>query len=127
MVDRAGTVERLALELARAIGGLGNRISGERLLDLLAELGTAFPPALVAHPQVRAAQETVANVSGALEPAAAALQVAITAGNDAEILVQGAALLARCGQIGQAYQELGNAIGTVGPALPGVPAPQVAD
>ncbi|MEJ3750511.1 DUF6603 domain-containing protein [Actinomycetes bacterium KLBMP 9797] len=127
MVDKAGTVERLGLELARAIGALGNRMSGERLLDLLAELGTAFPPELVAHPEVRAAQETVAAVTGALEPVVAALEAAITAGDDAQILAQGAALLARCGQMSQAYQELGGAVGTVGPTLPGVPAPQVAD
>jgi hypothetical protein len=127
MVDRADTVELLGLELARAIGALGDRMSGERLLDLLAELGTAFPPELVANAQVRAAQQTVASVTRPLEPTAAALEAAITAGNGAEILAQSAALLTRCGQIGQAYQELGASIGTVGPTLPGVPAAQVAD
>ncbi|MEU7867123.1 DUF6603 domain-containing protein [Dactylosporangium sp. NPDC049140] len=126
-MDKAGTVERLGLELARAIGAMGRRMTGERLLDLLAELGTVFPPQLVADARVRAAQQTVAAVTDALEPATAALQGAITAGDDAAIAVQGAALLARCGQIGQAYQELGGAIGTVGPTLPGVPAAQVAD
>ncbi|WP_084735641.1 DUF6603 domain-containing protein [Actinophytocola xinjiangensis] len=127
MVDSAGTVERLGLELARAIGALGNRLSGNRLLDLLAELGTVFPPALVANPTVKAAQQAVATATGALEPTATALRDAVTAGDTAGILARGAELLTRCGQLGPAYQQLAGAIGTVGPTLPGVPADQVAD
>ncbi|OXM49355.1 hypothetical protein CFP71_30085 [Amycolatopsis thailandensis] len=127
MADRAGTVEQLALELARAIAALGDRMVGERLLDLLAELGTVFPPALVTNAQVRAAQDSVATVTKTMAPAAAALESAIASGNTAEIVARSAEVLTRCGQIGQSYLALGTAIGTVGPTLPGVPAQQVAD
>jgi N-acetylneuraminic acid mutarotase len=126
MVETAGTIERLALELARALTDMGSRMSGDRLLDVLAELGTAFPPALLTSPQVSAAQQTLGATTAGLDPVVKALLAAIDTGNTGEVLAQGAALLARFGQVSQAYLELGGALDAVGPTLPGVTPQQVA-
>ncbi|MDQ2588400.1 DUF6603 domain-containing protein [Saccharothrix yanglingensis] len=127
MADTAGTVEQIALDLARALTGLGNRIAGDRLLDLLAELGTAFPPALLTKPQIVAAQQSIGHTSATVSSAAQSLLGAVGAGEADEIVAKGAALLTACGRTAEAYLELANALQAVGPTLPGITPTQVAD
>ena len=44
MADNAGTLERLALELAGLLSDAGARMSPDAVLDTFSKLGVTFPP-----------------------------------------------------------------------------------
>lgn len=120
MADAAGSIEHLAIELAGVLGRTTNRFGDDGALDTFDELGVHFPPEFLTQPQITAARQTVFTVGAELRPLTQTLVTAIEGGDDAGVAAAAVALLTQCGRAGAALPELASAIGTNGPALPGV-------
>jgi hypothetical protein len=127
MPDRAGTAERLAIELARVLRPIAGRLSDEGVLDTFEELGVRFPDGFRTDPTVAAARSTILNVTGELDGLIEELFDAIDAGDPGGISAAGLALVAQVGRVFEAFGELIGAVQAVGPTLPGITPEQVAE
>jgi hypothetical protein len=77
MAERAGTLELVGVELASVLAPLEDRLRGGEILDLLAELGFAFPSELTEQGDLVQALEDAAGAAGKLPGLAAQLVAAI--------------------------------------------------
>ena len=127
MSGQAGTLEQLALELAGMLGQVGTRMQSGRVRETLGLLGVYFPEQLLADAQFVAAADATAAAARAVEPEVAALVAAIEAEDTVQIVARVASVITRAGQTVQSFAAVGNRLQVVGPTLPGVTAPQVAD
>jgi hypothetical protein len=125
--DQAGTLERLAGQLAAILAPIAGRLSDGQILATLADLGVQFPQALVTDPAITAARQAIINSAEQLEPLAADLATAIEAQQVAQMVAAGVALTEQCTRLVMSLSELATALQTAGPALPGISAAQVAD
>lgn len=127
MPDQAGTVERLAIELARAIARIAGKLSDDVVLDTLEELGVRFPDAFVTDPVIAAARNTIVTVTGELDGLVAQLGDAIDSGDTTGMVAAGLALVTQVGRVTAAIPELGNAVQNRGPTFPGVTPAQITE
>jgi hypothetical protein len=129
MADAAGSIERLATELAQVLGRTTNRFGDAEgaALDTFEELGVRFPEAVLTQPQITAARHTIFTVGAELAPLTQALITAIDGGDDAGVVGASAALLTQCGRVVAAFPELASALTAAGPALPGITAAQISE
>jgi hypothetical protein len=126
MPDHAGTVERLAIELAEVIGRIAGKLTDDEVLDTLEELGVRFPEQLLADPAITAARSTVATAAGQLSGLVKELSNAIDAGDTAATLAASLSLVTQIGRVTAAIPELAAALTSRGPTLPGITAAMVA-
>lgn len=127
MPDQAGTVERVAIELARTLRPIAARLSDEAVLDTFEELGIRFPDEFLSQPAISAARSTIVTVTAELDGLISQLFDAIAADDVAAITAAGLALVAQVGRVVASFAELTGAIQTVGPTLPGVTPAQIAE
>ncbi len=81
-----GTLDLIALELAKALDPVAERLTPGQIVDLFAELGLQFPPALQAEGAFLGALATAAADIAALAPLIPQLITAIDGGDDATML-----------------------------------------
>lgn len=125
MPDQAGTLERLAAQLAAILGAIAGRLSDGQILSTLAELGVQFPPALVTDPTITPARKQIISSAEQLGPLAADLIAAIDAQQVTQMVTAGVALTEQCTRLIASFSELATALQTAGPGLPGISAAQV--
>ena len=94
MANQPGTLEQIAIGVARALSRLVDRFGDDELEESLARLGIAFPPALLAQPQVAAARNGLTAAAAQLPAAIDALIAAAQAEDLQQIIARGADLLA---------------------------------
>jgi hypothetical protein len=123
--DQAGTVERLAVELAHLLARIAGRLSDGQVLDTFEQLGVRFPAQFVTDPAISAARSTIVTVTAELDGLVSDLTDAIEQQDVASMVAAGLALLTQCGRVTAAFPELANAIQAAGPALPGVTQAQI--
>jgi hypothetical protein len=119
-VADAGTLERLAIELAGVLGRTTNRFGDDGALDTFDQLGVHFPDEFLTEPRITAARQTIFTVGNELQPLTAELVTAIEAGDDTTTIAASLALLTQCGRVTAAFPELADALRTAGPTLPGI-------
>ncbi len=127
MADQAGTVERLAIELATVLRRVAGKLADDMVLDTFEQLGVRFPEAFRADATITAARTTVVTVTGELDGLIEGVGDAIESGDTAGMVAAALALVTQVGRIGAAIPELAGAIQTRGPTLPGITAAQVAE
>jgi hypothetical protein len=91
----AGTLERIAREIASALAPLEQRLSAEGARPFLGELGLRLPPALEQNAQITGALTTAAASAAGLGPLVTALTNAIAADDVEQILSASANLVAK--------------------------------
>ena len=120
-----GTFELLALELARALGPLADRLRDpHHARMLLVELGLVIPETSVS-PALATALQTVSTSAHALVDEADELKTAIDGGDTAAIIVKGASLARTIATLVEAFDTIANQVAALG-SVPGVSAADLA-
>jgi hypothetical protein len=125
--DQAGTLERLAAQLAAILAPIAGRLSDGQILGTLAELGVQFPQALVTDPTITPARKQIISSAEQLGPLVADLAAAIEAQQVTQIVAAGVAVTDQCTRLIASLSALATALQTAGPALPGISAAQVTE
>ncbi|MGH9247999.1 MAG: DUF6603 domain-containing protein [Acidimicrobiales bacterium] len=127
MPDQAGTLERVAEQLAAVLEPISTLLDDEEVLDTLALLGVAFPEELLTEPTITAARQTVVGAAEQLGPLTTELAAAIEAEDVARMTAASVSLVTQCVRLVVSFDELVSALQAAGPTLPGVTAAQVAE
>ncbi|GAB2831290.1 hypothetical protein GCM10027176_39530 [Actinoallomurus bryophytorum] len=127
MADHAGSLEHLAVQLARVLTRVTARFGDQTVLGTFDELGVRFPDEFLTNAPIAAARHTIFTVGAELDTLTTNLTTAMSDGDDAGITVAAAALLTQCGRVTAAFPELATAIGTAGPTLPGITQAQITE
>jgi hypothetical protein len=127
MAEPAGTLERLALELAQVVRRIAGKLNDDEVLDTLERLGVRFPDQLLDDATITAARTTIRTAAGQLDGLITQLRTAIDAGDTAGMATAALALVTQVGRVGAAIPELAGAIQSRGPTLPGITAAMVAE
>jgi hypothetical protein len=125
MPDQAGTLERLAVQLGRAVGQLAVNLDDGHALETFAALGVRFPAGFLNEQAITPARSTAAGAADAVDSATAVLADTIRTGTPAAIVAAGTALLTGVGSTFTAVDALGDQIRRHGAALPGIDQQQV--
>jgi hypothetical protein len=107
----AGTMERVAVEVARMLEPLTERLATGQVVPLFAELGLPLPPALAASPAVKDAVSAALSVLNAVPAAATGLVDADAGGDDAVAAALAELLMVMTGAYA-AVRALGTAVRT---------------
>jgi hypothetical protein len=124
MADAAGTIEHIAIELARTVGVTTGRMRGVRLATTLADLGIGVAPIPAG---VVTAASTAAGAADAIAQATQDLVTAIDASDEAAIVLKSAALVTAIGQVISGFAQIASALQTAGVAVPADFATRVLD
>ena len=106
MADRAGSVERIAIELAGSLNRLAVALHEDQVLETLARFGVAFPPSLLTHPGFAAARLSTASAAEELGPAVRGLVEAIENEDIQGIVTRGITVLNAVGGVIGSFGEL---------------------
>ncbi len=118
MATKPGTVEQIAIRLARALAGLADRLVDDEFLETIARLGLVLPPAVLTQPAVVTARTTLTTSASALPATIDQLLAAVDADDLAGVLQHGAALLTDANALITAFETLPAAIDAVRSAFP---------
>ncbi len=110
-----GTLERVAISLARLLSPLEERMQAGEARLLLAELGLQFPPALDAAPGFANALQTSATDLRALLPLVKELIDAIKAENIGTVISKGTELFGKVKGVVEGFTTLANQVRAFGP------------
>ncbi|UXY32071.1 DUF6603 domain-containing protein [Streptomyces sp. HUAS TT20] len=127
MAEAAGSIERVATELAGVFTRITNKLGDDSVIDTFEQLGVHFPDAFLTEPTISAARLTVYGCGAELRPLTQQLTAAIAAGDQAAIAAASFALITQFGRVVEALPELANALATAGPTLPGITEAQIAE
>jgi hypothetical protein len=127
VADRAGTLERLALELGSALRRVGALLGPDEVLHTFAEFGVAFPPELLTHPGFSSAQQTTVAAAGALSSDMEQLVAAIEAEDVGQIAASGVQLIEAARGVIASFNDLTAQLQAAGHTLPGVTPAQIAE
>jgi hypothetical protein len=116
MPDSAGTLERIAIELANALSKIPGRLGSDRLSQTLTDLGIGFPGAIPSG--VTDAGNAAAAAAGSISDTLQGLITAIENDDTVTIVADGVELIARCGQVIEGFAALANGLSTAGVAIP---------
>ncbi|HET9831141.1 MAG TPA: hypothetical protein VFP91_05520, partial [Vicinamibacterales bacterium] len=117
----AGTLELVALELARALEPLANALhDSHHARILIAELGLVMPEQVIT-PALQTAFQAVHTGAHEIGDEAEALKTAIDAGNVGDIIVKGASLVRTIATLVKAFDTIKNEITALG-SIPSVSA-----
>ncbi|MQA95426.1 MAG: hypothetical protein GEV11_12535 [Streptosporangiales bacterium] len=125
MPEVAGSIERVATELADVLTRITNKLGDDSVLDTFELLGVRFPEQFLTEPTITAARSTIYNCGAELRPLTQELLSAITSGNETSVAAASFALVTQCGRVTASLPELANALGTAGPNLPGITKEQI--
>jgi hypothetical protein len=114
MADASGTLETLALELGRALKPLAQLLGPE----IFVRLGIDLPPSVNGDATLNARLTTAKTKAAELEPAINDLAAAIGGDNPANIIVAGAALIAKIAELVADLDQVGAALNQAANALP---------
>jgi hypothetical protein len=126
MAGQAGSLERLAIEYAAALGELAKWLDGEATLSTLEEFGAQYPPELLTHPGFAAAQRATVGAARELSGAVGDLMAAVQAGDVVQIVARAVHVLGRARALTDSFGQLGAQLQAAGGAL-GVPPAQVSN
>ncbi len=115
-----GTLELIALELARALQPLADRLSAGKILDLFSELGLQFPPALQSQTAFVTSLTTAGTAVANLAPLVAQLTTAIENDDDAAIVSTAAKVLDALRTLLPALDTIGTELQGLSGSLPGM-------
>lgn len=118
MAAQPGTLEQIAIGLARTLARLPQNFAGEQFATTLARLGIDFPPLLLATPGVVAARDALTAAANALPAKVDAVISAVQADDLAGVVSQGRALLDDVKQLVESFDSLPAAIDAARPAFP---------
>jgi hypothetical protein len=118
MANQPGTLEQIAIHLARAVARLPERFAGDEFATTLARLGISFPPGLLADPAVVAARNALSTAADALPAKVDALLAAVQAEDLAAIIAQGSALLNDVDDLVESFDTLPAALDAARAAFP---------
>ncbi len=110
-----GTLERIAISLARLLAPLEERMQADEARLLFAELGLQFPPALEAAPGFVSAVQTTATAIQPLLPLVGQLITAIQAENISDTISKGGDLFTSVKSVVDGFTALANAVKAAGP------------
>lgn len=127
MAGNAGTLELLALELARALQPLGQRLSGASAEDFIAELGLRLPAGMIGQVQVTSAFGATGAASASLGPLVVELDQAIAENAAAQIARLGKSLITALNWVIDGTSQLGAALSGAAATLPGLTLQQRAE
>src|SRR6266545_3279770 len=127
MADQPGTLEQIAIGVARALARLTGRFGDEEFEATLGRLGIAFPPALLAQPQVVSVRNDLTAAAGDLPATIDSLIAAAAAEDLAQIIVRGQNLLSDVNDLIGAFDDLPQAIDAVRSAFPEISDVQFAE
>lgn len=126
MAASAGTLERIAVELAQAVGSLRHWVSDEQIFDLLAEFGVRFPDSLLSESMFAESLAEVRGAVEALDDAAAALGAAIASPSGAASLAAATLTVLDATRLTlDRVQSLGDTINSVGRTATDIPDAQI--
>jgi hypothetical protein len=115
-----GTLEALALELARSLQPLADRLTSSEILDLFAELGLRFPPALQGQASFVNALTGASSAISNLRPLIDRLETAIKNGDAAAMASVASQVINLVKAVAPALTSIGTELNAVAGALPGV-------
>jgi hypothetical protein len=115
-----GTLEVIALELAKALQPLADRLSGGEIVDLFSELGLQFPPALQSQTAFVGALTTAGTSVANLAPLIAQLTTAIENGDDATIVTTAVKVVEALRTLLPALDTIGTQLQGLAGSLPGM-------
>jgi hypothetical protein len=118
----AGTLELLAREFGRALEPLEQRLTAGQILDLFAELGLQFPPALTADAAFVTALGNASGAAKKISPIVAQLDAAIAAGNEPAVAAVGVQLLQQVKATVGAFDAIAQRLGALASSLGMMPA-----
>ena len=127
MAEAAGSIERVATELAGVFTRITNKLGDDSAIDTFEQLGVHFPDEFLTEPTISAARLTVYGCGAELRPLTQQLAAAIASGDQAAVAGASFALITQFGRVVEALPELANALATAGPTLPGITAAQIAE
>jgi hypothetical protein len=110
MASTPGTLEQIAIRLARALTRLTSRLDDEECSDTLSRLGLVLPPGLLTHPAVVSARTALTTSAAALPPTIDQLLAAVDAEDLAGVLQHGTQLLTDANALINAFDTLPAAI-----------------
>jgi hypothetical protein len=120
MAEAAGSIERVATELAGVFTRITNKLGDDSVIDTFEQLGVHFPDEFLTQPAISAARLTVYGCGAELRPLTQQLTAAIASGDQAAVAGASFALITQFGRVVEALPELANALATSGPTLPGI-------
>jgi hypothetical protein len=99
MAGQAGTLELLAMQLAKALQPLETQLASGNIGTFMAQLGLRLPDSIAGDAQLGASIASVATAAGALGPVISQLESAIEADDAAGIISAGVTLIGKLGDL----------------------------
>jgi hypothetical protein len=127
MAAQPGTLEILSREIALALAPLEERLQNDGALQLMADLGLRFPPALLATAGVAPAISAISTAAGELPDLVTDLVDAIMDEDETAIIASGVALLVKISEVIVAIDQLSSAIHDAAGGFGGLGTTQVED
>jgi hypothetical protein len=115
-----GTLDRIALELAKLLEPLESRLSSGEIRDLFVELGLEFPPALETQGSFVGALEQTGTAIGQLEPLVEQLVSAIEAEDVARIVEVSTQVIGVVAAVVPAIETIATELENLSGSLPGM-------
>lgn len=125
MAAQAGTLEQLALSVARALHPLAFRLSDGTVIDTFTRLGVEFPPELISHPAISGPRASAAKAAADLSSLIDDLRKAIDVEDTVGVQAASAALVAQLAVGFTALDALQTSLRDHGAELPGITQAQV--
>ena len=126
MADNTSALAALARHLGEALHPLEQDLASGNVIQLFAELGLHFPPALLT-PGFTGALSNGAAAAGKLPDLLADLTTAITNGNEGDIVTATVGIIEQVVKLVTAIEQIGNQLSTMSPATLGVSAGELSD
>ncbi|MGN6274767.1 MAG: DUF6603 domain-containing protein [Solirubrobacterales bacterium] len=115
-----GTLDRIALELAKLLEPLQSRLSAGEIVDLFVELGLEFPPALETQGSFVSALEQTGTAIGQLEPLVEQLVSAIEAEDVERIVAVSTQVVGVVAAVVPALETIATELNSLAGSLPGM-------
>jgi hypothetical protein len=121
----SGTLEIIALELGKALRPLADQLSADEIVDLFAELGLQFPPALQSEAAFVNSVSTAGTAVASLVPLIEQLVTAFENGDDATVISTAAKIVDALHSLLPAIDTIATQLQGIAGSLPGVNAADV--
>ena len=118
MANKAGTLELLARELARALAVLEERLAPQQALQFFDSIGVRFPQQLLDQPAFTGAASACVTAAAGLPPIISDLFAAIEAGDDAQTLIESVRLFEQIRAVLDAVDEVATQLRSLAGSLP---------
>lgn len=127
MPDKAGTLEKLLIALARALQPLADLLQPDQFQELFSELGLNFPDTLLGNPGFLAALDATAVAAGELENRVNALRSAIEADDSSSIISESVQTRTAISSLLSSLHAIASELQTLSDSIPGLSPADVND